>query len=370
MRKKIIHICQAPIGGTVEYLRLFLENIDKEKYENILICPSYGNMKKNLSDKVNKLYVLEMQREIEIVKDFKDILKLRKILKKEKADIIYLHSSKAGALGRIAAFGLKQKVIYNPHGWAFTIDYSEKKKKLYSLIERILYPLTDIIINISKNEYDEAIKYKLSSKKMVIIENGIDINRFKNNQKEKFLDKYVVGFVGRLSEQKNPLYLIELAEQLKYKIPNCLFYVVGDGELREELEKKIKQKELEKFFYLAGWCEKVEEEIKNFDIALMISKWEGFGLVVCEYMAAKKPVIAFPVGGVTNIIINNKNGIISNRDLRKKIILLYNDKKMQNKIKKEAYEQVKKNFNIKILIKKHEKIFNEMRQVKSENTSY
>lgn len=357
MKKKIIHICQAPIGGTVEYLRLFLENIDKKKYENILICPSYGNIKKNLIHKVDKLYIVEMQREIKILKDIRDILTLRKILKKEKPDIVYLHSSKAGAIGRIAAFGLKKKVIYNPHGWAFTIDCSKKRKKFYSLIERVLYPLTDIIINISADEYNNAVKYKICSKKMEIIENGIDIEKFTNNKKEKFLDRYVLGFVGRLSEQKNPLYLIELAEQLKYKIPNCLFYVVGDGELREELEKKIKKNKLEQYFYLRGWSEKVEEDIKNFDIALMVSKWEGFGLVVCEYMAAKKLVLAFSVGGVKNIISDNQNGLFIDNNFVEKILKVYKDKKFREKIIETAYEDVKKRYSIVDVIKKHELYF-------------
>lgn len=357
MKKKILHICQASIGGTVEYLKLFLENIDKKKYENILICPSYGEMKKILNSRVDKLYIVEMNREINLKNDFKDILELRKIIKKEKPDIIYLHSSKAGALGRIATFGLKQKIIYNPHGWAFTIDCSKKKKRIYSIIERLLYPLTDVIINISKDEYDQAIKYKIPTRKMIIIENGIDINKFKNNRKIKFKDKVVLGFVGRLSEQKNPLYLINLAKELKYKIPNCLFYIVGDGELKKKLEEEIIENKLEKYFYLAGWCQNVEKEIRNFDISLMISKWEGFGLVVCEYMAAKKPVVAFPVGGVKNIIENNINGVLSTDNFVESIVKVYENTEFREKIIYEAFERVKFKNSINRLIKEHENLF-------------
>lgn len=353
--KKILHICQAPIGGTVEYLRLFLENIDKSKYENILICPSSGNMKKILENKLNKIYLVEMEREISLKKDLKDIFEIRRILKEEKADIVYLHSSKAGALGRLASLGLKTKILYNPHGWAFTINCSHNKKKIYAYIEKLLYSLTDIIINISEDEYSKALEYKIPAKKMITIENGIDIKKFSNNSKEKFLDRYVLGFVGRLSEQKNPLYLIEIAKKIKKDIPNCLFYVVGNGELKEELKKKIKENKLDEYFYLKGWSEKVEEDIRNFDLALMISNWEGFGLVVCEYMAAKKPVIAFPVGGVKNIITNEINGILTNKNLIiENILKLKNDEVFRKKIIENADKIVKEKFSIGNVIEKHE----------------
>ena len=115
---------------------------------------------------------------------------------------------------------------------------------------------------------------------MVIIQNGIEIEKYSNNQKEKFLEKNVIGFVGRLSEAKNPLFLVEIAKELlTRKEDSFLFYVVGDGELREKLENEIEKNNLQEYFYLRGWSEKVEEDIKNFDVALMISKWEGFGFV-------------------------------------------------------------------------------------------
>ena len=135
-------------------------------------------------DKRNiKTYVVEMEREISPLKDIKDTLIIRKILKKEKPDTVYLHSSKAGALGRLASIFLKNKVLYNSHGWAFNMECSEKKKRFYALIEKVLLPLTDIIINISEDEYQSAINYGLNPQKMIVIENGIDIEKYKENKK-------------------------------------------------------------------------------------------------------------------------------------------------------------------------------------------
>ena len=359
--KKIVHICQSAIGGTVEYIDLLISNLDKNEYENIVVCPSYGNLNERMNKKNVKTYIVEMEREISPLKDIKDIITIRKILKKEKPDTIYLHSSKAGALGRVASVFLKSKVIYNSHGWAFNMECSNKKKKFYALVEKILLPLTDTVINISEDEYRSTIKYGLNSKKMIIIENGIDIEKYRENTKIKFLDKFVIGFVGRLSEQKNPMFMIEICEELiKKGEDNFLFYVVGDGELRGKFEEKIKSKNIEKYFYLRGWSEKVEEEIRNFDVALMISKWEGFGLVVCEYMAARKPIVTVAVGGVKNILNKENSFYIENyskEDFATSILnVKYNKKKTDSKVEK-AYIDVKEKFAMGKMIKKLGTIF-------------
>lgn len=360
--QKILHICQSDIGGTTEYIYLLIKNLDKSKYENILVCPSSGNIKRKISELGIKIYILEMMREISFIKEFKDILEIRKIIKKENPDILFLHSSKAGALGRIAGIGIRNlKVLYNSHGWSFTMDCSERKKKIYALIERILSFFTHRIINISEDEYKKAIERKIPKEKMIIIENGIDIKKYKENSKIKFLNKFVIGFVGRLSEQKNPMFLIKICEELiRRKEKEFIFYIVGDGELKDKFEKEIKDKKLEGYFFIRGWSEKVEKEIRNFDIALMISKWEGFGLVVCEYMAALKPVIAVNVGGVKNIIKNEINGVLVNKYSSEKfvdeILRIKIDKLLKEKLIKNAYKDVKEKYSIEKEIKEIEKI--------------
>ena len=140
----------------------------------------------------------------------------------------------------------------------------------------------------------------------------------------------------------------------------AIFYIVGDGELKDKFEKEIKDKKLEGYFFIRGWSEKVEKEIRNFDIALMISKWEGFGLVVCEYMAALKPVIAVNVGGVKNIIKNEINGVLVNKYSSEKfvdeILRIKIDKLLKEKLIKNAYKDVKEKYSIEKEIKEIEKI--------------
>ncbi len=300
-----------------------------------------------------------MVREISPIKDLVVIMKLRREIKRVKPDVLYLHSAKAGALGRIASFGLKHKIVYNPHGWSFTIDCSQIKKRMYAFVEKFLSVKSDLIINISDDEFLKAKEAGLNHSKMTIINNGIDVYKYKKNTKLIYSERIVIGFVGRLDQQKNPVILIEIAKKLIHTYPNVLFYIVGDGALREELETNIFNEGLSKYFYFTGWVDNVESEIRNFDLALLTSKWEGFGLVVCEYMAAKKPVVSVEVGGVKNIITNNIDGIlIKNYDVDafvESITSLLEDKTFYKYIVNNAYKTVKSKYSIKTTIEASEK---------------
>ncbi|PVC76048.1 glycosyltransferase [Priestia megaterium] len=360
MRRKILHISQAPIGGVVEYLKLYFNNYDQELFDQELICPSEGNITDVARANGIKANNIKMVREISPLTDLKSIIEIRGIIKEVNPDIIYLHSSKAGALGRIAALGLSNKVVYNAHGWSFTIKTSNIKKSIYGKIERVLAHFTDLIINVSKDEYEQALIYKIPKEKMITVTNAIDVDLYKKHSKSKFFEKFVIGFVGRLDEQKNPMFLIDIALEIIPKIPNALFYVVGDGELKKEFTEKINQNQLNQYFYMAGWSSNVAEEICNFDVALMISKWEGFGLVVCEYMAARKPVIGVPVGGVKNIINHKKNGILVSEynpsEFSEYILELKEDVISKDSIANQAYIDVTEKYSIKAMMAKQEKL--------------
>ncbi len=220
---KIVHIMQSA-GGVAEYVKELIKNINKEKFENIIIVSNdYRN-----NDEILRLcdgyYFVDMIRNINLKKDLKSIFQIRKILKKEKPDIVYLHSSKAGAIGRLALlFNKKIKILYNAHGWYFNADIG-KKKLIFQLIEKILAYKTDKIIAISNSEYKSALEKNIcSNNKITLIENGIDVKKFSYSEddRKQIRKKYgikdeaiVIGIVGRISEQKDPLTSIRAANEL------------------------------------------------------------------------------------------------------------------------------------------------------------
>lgn len=360
-------------GGVLEYLYMFLKNFKDENYENVLIVSQdYENKLDKFRNIVNDIYVINMTREIKLKQDIKTTLQVRKLLKKLKPDILYLHSSKAGAYGRIALlFNRKTKILYNAHGWYFNADMSQKKKKVIILIEKILALRANKIINISKSEYDSALKYKIApERKMCVIENGIDFTKFEGCDKyrEETRKKYnisdneiVIGVVGRLSEQKDPMTTIKAFNEVYKENKNVRLMYVGSGELEDEIMKYAKENNLQHLVTITGWVDNTERYIPAFDIAILPSKWEGFGLAIIEYMACRKPIVASKVGGILNIIKSEDNGLlveIGNVNKLAECIVKYIDnKEIYNKIVNYNYSYVIKNFDINKLVEEHKSIF-------------
>ena len=360
-------------GGVLEYLYMFLKNFKDENYENVLIVSQdYENKLDKFRNIVNDIYVINMTREIRLKQDIKTTLQVRKLLKKLKPDILYLHSSKAGAYGRIALlFNRKTKILYNAHGWYFNADMSQKKKKVIILIEKILALRANKIINISKSEYDSALKYKIApERKMCVIENGIDFTKFEGCDKYREEtrkrynirdDEIVIGVVGRLSEQKDPITTIKAFNEVYKENKNVRLMYVGSGELENEVMEYAKENNLQHLVTITGWVDNTERYIPAFDIAILPSKWEGFGLAIIEYMACKKPIVASNVGGMLDIIKTEKNGFLAEvGDVSKfaEYIMKYiNDKDLCNRVVNYNYEYSIKKFNISELVKEHKKLF-------------
>lgn len=367
---RIVHIAQSP-GGVERYLRSLLKYSNREKYEIILIV-SNQYKRKNYVNLVDAFENVDMIRSIDPKSDLNAIKAIRKLLKKYKPDIVYCHSSKAGALGRIANMGLKNKCVYNPHGWAFNMRGNKIKKLIYLSIEKVLAPFCSAIICISGAEKESALKYKIcKEKKLKVIYNGIDFEEYNMDyhmDTRKLLeipeDAFVVGMVGRLAEQKAPDVFVKAANRIKEKIPEAFFIIVGDGPEWDEIEQQIEDSGLKECFILSGWTRRPMEYIKIFDVALLLSRWEGFGLVLPEYMLAGKPIVATAVDAIPYIIEDGKNGVLVEKDNCKEVISaimkIYQDDKLKKKLVSQGKKQVVNKYNVARVVKEHERHFEKM----------
>lgn len=373
-KMKIVHIAQAN-GGVEVYLKMFFKYINKEKYDNYIILSEQYNKSKEYFENLGvKVFIVNMQREISPNKDLKSMIKIYQIIRKIKPDIVYTHSSKAGGLGRIPAKLVGAKNIYNPHGWAFDMNVSRIKRNMFIYVERVLARITNQVIAISNYERDIAIDKKIiKSDKISVIENAIDLDYFKQHYDRKEIlddlnwnnDDIIIGMVARISEQKSPNTFVDIAIKLSEKYEKCRFLMVGDGEQRGEIENKIKENYLGEKCNITGWVDDPYKYLSVFDIALLTSKWEGFGLVIPEYMAAKKPVVASNVGGIPNIIEDGENGyIVDDLDVNKfveRIEAIIGDDSLKNKLIDAAHDTVTSKYDFRRNIKEHEIIFDKIK---------
>lgn len=366
-KKKILHIVQSA-GGVERYIKMLIKYEKSNEYEHILICSR--DYKKNyyIENNVEIEYV-DMRRNISFFNDLKAIQQTRKMIKKYTPDIIYCHSSKAGAIGRLAGIGIEKKSIYNPHGWAFNMKCSKMKKNLYIWIEKTLAFLCDYIICISDAEKKSAIKYGIcNDNKLIVIKNGIDVEEYSHNlacgkYKNSVIpdEAFVIGCVGRLDSQKAPDIFAKAAIEVKKVIPNAFFVFVGDGKLRSTIEELFQDNNMANSYLISGWVEEPMDYIVDFDIALLLSRWEGFGLVLPEYMIAEKPIVATKVDAIPEIITDQFNGLLVEADNVKEVVSairkLYLDDDIRSNIISNEISIVKKNFDVRRVAKEHQDLF-------------
>lgn len=313
---RILHVAQAA-GGVDRYIRMLLKYLDKEKFGNILVC-SQDFHEEDYRDLVDSFEQVEMTRAIGS-SDLKAIKEVRALIKKYNPDIVYAHSSKAGAITRVADIGLKNHCIYNPHGWAFNMRCSAKKKAMYTAIEKIAAPFCDKIICISDAEKQSALDKKICREdKLQVIFNGVDIESYENGVRGTIKridlnipeDAFVVGMVGRMSPQKAPDVFVKMAKHVKDEVPNAHFIIVGNGNQEDEIRKYAEDNDFSNSLHITGWVDNPMSYVELFDVACLLSRWEGFGLALPEYMMAGKPIVASRVDAIPNIIRNGENGLL------------------------------------------------------------
>ncbi len=365
----VLHVAEAA-GGVEKYLTMLLSKWNyTDVHHHIVASVDFENSA--IKEYAESFRVIpSMCNSINLKRDLLSIAHLRRYIKQVQPDVVYAHSSKAGLYARLACVGLRVKVIYNPHGWAFNMSGSAFKRNLYQFIEMTLGVLTDKIVLISPAEYISCKKcHIVSEHKMRLISNGIDIDKTSENLEAASQlplniipdNSFVIGMIGRPSRQKATDVFVEVAKELKKHIPNAFFIIVGDGPDRKELEEQINSSGLEKSFYITGWVDNTELYLSKFNIAVLLSRWEGFGLVLAEYMVARKPIVATNVDAIPFVVEDGKDGLLVPVDNKEKafeaILKLYKDEKLRNSLITHASETVGKKFSIYRVCKEHYDLF-------------
>ena len=311
--KKVVYVVESFGSGVYTFLTQ-LSNSVVESYEVVIIYSVRKETPKNFKDDFNskiRFIQMDMFRGLNPYRNLKAFVLLKKILKKEKPDIIHLHSSIAGFLGRITCrmnrFDM-DKVIYNPHGFSFLQQNESKfKRKFFYGLEWLASKIGGYTVGCSLGEFEEALKI---SKKCIIINNGIDTNKIDkiikkingNKIDDKKNNKLKIGTVGRICYQKNP----DLFNDLAKSFEGYDFVWIGDGDLNDKLQAdNIK---------VTGWVDRKEviKELKDVDIFILTSLWEGLSISLLEAMYLGKPVIVTNVIGNKDVVYNNINGYIVN----------------------------------------------------------
>lgn len=367
---KVAHILHS-VGGVDVYLRLVIENIDSSKIENIIIHQEEGEEKRGYfanNQTQIKEYKLPIQREINPIKDFKVILATIRLLKKEKPDILHAHSAKGGIIARTASLFYKVNVLHTPHAYSFLSAESKFKKKLFLTIEKIYKHVNSYLLATSESELQQGI-HKVGYKKdrALVFNNSIlPIKNFKPLSIDKTWPENYICSVGRPSFQKNIEFMMDVISEVKKTQHDIHLVLMGVGfhaPNLEAIEEKIKELDLENNVTLLDWTtrEDIFNIIKDSQLYISTSRYEGLPYSVIESLALSKPIVATNCDGNRDLVKNGFNGFLINdenkNEFTSSILRVLNEKELSDEFSKNALKLFLENFNLSKNIKKLEQIY-------------
>jgi len=370
---KILHIIEPLVGGTKTHILQILDGLPKEEFQQSLLCsverdPSFMHEVRRLRAKGVRVEIVPMKRNPSLVPDFRAFFRIYRFLSHHRYDIIHTHSSKAGIVGRLAAFLARARhIVHTPHVFPFSQPAPQYRQAVYRLGETLLGSLTDRIIAVSSFQRALATDYGIGSRDSVaLIHNGVPLEVFRRAAESEARqagrarvreelgarpNDLLVGTAGRLTLQKGQKYLLEAAAILLDRHPNLRFYIVGSGELEEELRRMI---------HHLSWCRQrisflaergdFLDLLAATDIFVLPSLWEGLPYALLEAMAAERPVICTNVCGLDEVVKDGENGLLippaDSRALAAAISRLVTDRPLRRRLASAARKTILQGFRL------------------------
>lgn len=295
---KVMHVlCMGAFSGAENVAITLIDSL-KNEVDSVYVSPM-GSIHDVLEEHGIKHYIVSQVSISNIIRAIKD----------EAPDIIHAHDFTAGVIASLST--AKIPIISHLHSNPIWIKKMNLKTIMYGL-SSIRYKK---IVSVSDSVMDEYIFGKMLKKKSIIIPNPIDIESIlEKADKAELNQKSDIVFLGRLSVSKNPIFFIEIVKKLVSKYPALRVFIIGDGELREEVEKKINEYKLGNNIRLWGFQKNPYGLLKNTKLVCMTSNWEGFGLAAVEGLSLGKPVVAKNVGGLKKIVNNSCGALCETKE--------------------------------------------------------
>jgi glycosyltransferase involved in cell wall biosynthesis len=326
-------IARLNIGGSAAHAILLTAGLDPARFESALVtgveAADEGNMLDLAAQKgVQPLIIPQLGREINPLKDWVTLIKLYRLFRDLHPHIVHTHTAKAGTVGRLAAcLAGVPIVVHTFHGHVFHDYFGPLQTRVFIGIERFLASLSDRIVTVSEGQRREIAAYGVASlDKIAVVPLGFELDALLNceslrGQLRRELGipegMALVGTVARLTAIKNHRLFLEAAKLVLQAGQEAVFLIVGDGELRAELEAYVAELGLAERVIFTGWRCDLPRIYADLDVVALSSLNEGTPVSLIEAMAAAKPVVSTRVGGVSDVVLDKKSGyLVQSKDAR------------------------------------------------------
>ena len=351
--KRCLHILPMnKLSGAEKMALLICKNM--KEYESVVVCGG-NNLKEVFEKNGIKSYSLKFSNK----KIFSTLKGLKNIIKENDIKILHAHDNNASLNAYLVKklYRLDIKVISHSHNCYPWLKGNNFNKK----IDKFLRPRYDYNITCGKIVYDfykENTNY-FEEYKTSILSNAMDIEEITKvdlSKSEEVInefniprDKTILGFIGRLDEQKGIIPFIEEFAKYKEDFTDCRILIVGNGDQEEEVKSLVKELELEELFILTGFQDDVYKFYPTIDIFFLPSLYEGLPIVLLEAMAFKKAVVSMNVGSISEVVINGETGFLVENELREfinKMKIFKDNKNLRINIGNRSFNHVSEKYNI------------------------
>ncbi len=377
---RVLHlITRLAVGGAQDNTLITIKKHNRDLFDVHLASNPEGewlNLAQEISDQFHP--ISHLVREINPFNDVLAFWEIVKLLRREKIDIVHTHSTKAGLLGRVAAnlMGIPV-IVHTIHGFPFHDQMPKWQQKLYITLEKSVRYCTDFIITLSEVDRREALYYGLLDwERSQTVYTGIDLAKFTQQYDRNIIRQNlglspscpVIVMVGRLDPQKAPYLLIEAFTKVVVKHDDAILLLVGDGELRPQLESQVQKEKLENNVKFLGACQNVPEILQGSDIFCFTSLWEAMGRSMIEAAITGLPVVVPRLGGIPEVITHMESGLIFEpgniNQVVEHLIYLIENPEERIRLGKNAQIKISRLFDANEMVKQIEAIYEKVLQTK------
>jgi glycosyltransferase involved in cell wall biosynthesis len=358
---RVLHvIARLNVGGTARYITRLAEELPKHKIETFIATGFVqgSETEDSSAKKLKVIRIASLGRQINPIKDHFAFKQLLEVIKEVKPDILHTHTFKAGYIGRIKtkeinkAAGKQVKFVHTFHGHLFDDpEFSGLKSLIITSFERRFAKNTDAIITVGAQVGKELLERRIGKKKQFTnIPPGVEPLKIPKAKPRK---KITIGWIARVTGVKNPLRALEIAKQF----PDAQFLIAGGGDILEQVKAQAPRNTK-----VLGWTDAPKLFVAS-DIILSTSENEGMPIALIEAQLAGKPVVATNVGGVAEVVLNNKTGFVTGKnteDLAKALEKLINSKALRTAQGKAAKAHAAKAFSVEKMISAHVSLYKKL----------
>ncbi|MFQ5721376.1 MAG: glycosyltransferase family 4 protein [Candidatus Aminicenantales bacterium] len=297
--------------------------------------------------------------------DLAAILRLAWAMKRKNCLLAHFHDAHGLAVGAASSSLAKVPLRIISR----RVDFPLKKN---FLSRRKYNKKIDAIVAISQGVKKILVESGLPSSKIKVIPSGLDFTPYQKASSSNYLrrefsfadDDYLVGMIAHLADHKGHKYLIRATKLLREKAPKVKVIIVGEGPLRLELTREVRDSGVEDIVFFLGFRQDIPRILSSLDLFVLSSYMEGLGSIILDAMACRLPVVATRVGGIPEVVTHNQTGLLvparSPSALAKAILKLYNDRELASRLGQQGYEVVHRKFSAESMAAKIVRLYEKL----------